>query len=208
MPRRGARPWSVFVASLGLIIILTNLLVIVFGNQARALEVSALDGAFQAGQMTLTKVGLVTLTAALLILAGLLVMQRRTRAGKLMRAVGSNREMAALIGTRTGRVEVFAYVLGSALVVPPALLNSVRAGVDYSQGHTIILMATLAVIAGGVGSITGAALGGWIIGMVHSMSDLFLPISWGNGVVFGVMLIFIVARPTGIFGKTVWKSGI
>lgn len=69
-------------------------------------------------------------------------------------------------------------------------------------------MTMVSVIVGGVGSIAGAALGGFLVGGIQGVSGWMLPLAWQNGVVFGLLMVFIVVRPTGILGTKLWQTGI
>ena len=208
MRRRGATPLSMFVASLGLLIILQNLILVVFGPDVRPIMLPGLVPTIEIGPIILQTAAVLQFIAAVVVLLGLMALFRWSRLGRSMRAVASNLEMAALIGIDPRRTYIWAFLIGSVVLVPAAFLNSVTTGLDPSLGATIMLITLISVIVGGVGSIAGAALGGWMIGISQSLSTLILPVQWQNAVAFGVLLLFIVFRPTGILGQKLWESGV
>ncbi|MEJ1229972.1 MAG: hypothetical protein WDM88_03995 [Galbitalea sp.] len=87
-------------------------------------------------------------------------------------------------------------------------MSAATSGVGAGIGDNIILITLIAVIVGGVESVTGAALGGLLIGLSQSLSALFVSSQWSGAVAFGVCLVFILFRPTGILGRAVLRSGV
>jgi branched-chain amino acid transport system permease protein len=205
---RRASPLALFVAALGLLIFLQNLIAVLFGSQAKPIVLPDLGPPLIAGDVVVTRVGLLQVLTALGLLGLALALLRWTTLGRALRAVASNQEMAAVIGVDVGRVYLQAFALGSLAIVPAALLNSATTGLDPSLGGFIMLMTMVSVIVGGVGSVAGAALGGLLIGGIQGLSGGYLPLAWQNGVVFGVLMVFIVLRPTGLLGAKLWQTGV
>ena len=205
---RRATALALFVAALGLLIFLQNLISVLFGSQAKPIVLPDLGPPLIMGDVVVTRVGLLQVLTALVLLALALALLRWTTLGRALRAVASNKEMAAVIGVDVGRVYLQAFALGSLAIVPAALLNSATTGLDPSLGGLIMLMTMVSVIVGGVGSVAGAALGGFLIGGIQGLSGGYLPLAWQNGVVFGVLMVFIVLRPTGLLGTKLWQTGV
>ena len=205
---RGATPLVIFVAALGLLIFLQNLISAVFGSQAQPIQLPDMGPPWIIGDAAITKVGLLQFVAAILLLLLTQALLKWTTVGQSLRAVATNVEMAAVIGVNVGRVYLQAFTIGSLAMVPAALLNSATTGLDPALGGTIMLMTMVSVIVGGVGSITGAALGGFLIGIAQGLSAVVLPLAWQNGVAFGLLMVFIVVRPTGILGTKLWQTGV
>lgn len=205
---RGATSLAIFVAALGLLIFLQNLIAAIFGSQAQPIQLPDLGPPLFMGDAVVTRVGLLQVVTALVLLALALALLRWTTLGRALRAVASNKEMAAVIGVDVGRVYLQAFGIGSLAIVPAALLNSATTGLDPALGGTIMLMTMVSVIVGGVGSVTGAALGGFLVGGVQGLSGWILPLAWQNGVAFGLLMVFIVLRPTGVLGTKLWQTGV
>jgi branched-chain amino acid transport system permease protein len=155
-----------------------------------------------------TSAGLFSFVMAIVILVVLGLMFRRTHLGRSFRAVASNPQMSTLIGLDAGRRYLWAFLIGALVLVPAAVLNSATTGVNSSLADNIILITLIAVIVGGVESVEGAALGGWLIGLSTSLSALFVSSEWQTAVAFGVCLVFIIFRPRGILGRVVLRSGV
>ncbi len=146
---------------------------------------------------------------------GLYLLVTRTRAGMLVRAGASNREMAAIMGVRVQRLFMAVFVLGAALcAVAGALLGPVLA-VEVGMGENILILALVVIVIGGIGSIRGAFVGALLVGLVDTAGRAFLP-SLLNAVmplnlaanlgpalaaiaIYLLMAIVLIAKPTGLF---------
>ena len=127
----------------------------------------------------------------------------RSRLGKAMRAAAQDREAAAMVGIDVDRVIVTTFFIGGALagaagVVWGLYINSGRFLMGFEAG----LMAFTAAVVGGIGNIRGAVLGGFIIGMIKAMSDQYIGGQWSRVVIFSVLILLLVFRPSGILGST------
>lgn len=205
---RGATSLTLFVAALGLLIFLQNLISAIFGAQAQPVQLPDLGPPLILGDAVLTRVAILQVAMALLLLLLAEGLLRWTTLGRSLRAVASNKEMAAVIGVSVGRAYLQAFAIGSLAIVPAALLNSSTTGLDPGLGNAIMMMTMVSVIVGGVGSVTGAALGGFLIGTLQGLSVWVLPLAWQGGIAFAVLMIFIVWRPTGILGTKLWQTGV
>jgi branched-chain amino acid transport system permease protein len=200
--------YGIFVASLGLLVVLNNLIPLIFGYDPYFFSLYGVRPALKIGPVFMQTAGLVQFVTALVMLALVMAILRWTQFGRAMRGLASNVDMTALVGIEPRRVYIGAFVLGSALLVPAALLNTVTTGLDSSRGATMILIALVAVIIGGVQSIPGAALGGFLIGIAQSLSLLVVPSTWEETSAYVLLLAFLLFRPTGIFGSRTWDAGV
>lgn len=190
------------VTALGASVLLQNLAQLLFTARPRPypqlLEgTTALPGI---GNIGTSRV--VILVAAVLVMVGLEIIVKRTWFGKSMRALSSNEEAARLMGVRTSRVISMTFALGSSL----AALGAVLFCLDQSQvyptmGVIIGTRAFVAAVLGGIGSITGAMLGGLLIGVIGEMVKLT---DYSGGVdvlVFLVLIVVLLVKPAGLLGS-------
>ncbi len=131
-----------------------------------------------------------------------------TRPGKALRAVGSNPELAQIVGFNINRLYLLAYAIGSALVAVSGILQAMDIGASPSSGTFAVIIASMAVLLGGMGSLTGSALGGFFIGMAMSLSIWKLPSEWQLTVGFGLLIILITIRPHGFLGGKITKAEV
>ncbi len=206
--RRGVGQMRIFVAAFGIQILLQNLILIVFGSNTRPINLTGFPQSFHLGSVIVGTVSAMQFGAAIVMISAVVSVLKWTQVGRSMRAVASNQETAAVIGIDPQRTFTWSFAIGGALLVPGAFLNSATTGLDPGIGMTIMLTTLIAVIVGGIGSIGGAAAGGWAIGLCQSMSQLVLPLVWQDTVTFGLLLVFILFRPTGLFGRKVWEATV
>jgi branched-chain amino acid transport system permease protein len=141
------------------------------------------------------------LAVTLPLMVGLTVLVRFTRLGKAMRAVAQNPTAAKLMGIDTDRVIGATFFIGGALggfaSVVYALYNNT---ISFQIGYRMGMDAFVAAVLGGIGNLPGAVLGGLLIGVVRAMSDQYIEARWTNAVVFGILVLILVFRPSGLLG--------
>jgi branched-chain amino acid transport system permease protein len=204
--RIAASPLVVLVASLGTLIVLENLIAIVFSTDAKVLEVPRRT--FIVGGVGFTTLHVTMVAVTAIALAALFAFLRFTRAGHAIRAVANNAEMAVIVGIDTPRVFLWVFALGSALAAPPAILIMLDRGATPDMGMEAILIAAIAVIVGGIGSLGGAVLGAFIIGLAQNLGVMAIPSEWQAAIAFGLLLVVVIVRPRGLLGKKLRKAEI
>jgi branched-chain amino acid transport system permease protein len=136
-----------------------------------------------------------------LVLGGALSLYlRRTRIGKAILAMTDNPEMARIIGIDTLRVSLIVFAIGSMISAVPAMLILLKDGASTHMGFAAVFLAFVAVVVGGVGSLKGAAAGGFLLGLVQSLGLWQIPTEWQNSIAFIVLFLMILLRPEGLFG--------
>jgi branched-chain amino acid transport system permease protein len=206
LERRGALRTSLFIASLGLLILIENLLAIVFTPDPMRLDIGALDTSLIVGPVFLTYLHVLTVVLAVAGYLTLMLFLRHSRWGQAIRAVSSSPEMARTVGIDLKRVHLLTYAIGSALAAPAGILVAMDVGAEPFRGTRFVLLASVAVIMGGIGSIPGAMLGGLFLGLLENVGIWQLPSEWQSAISFGVFLLFIVLRPRGFFGRRVQSA--
>jgi branched-chain amino acid transport system permease protein len=207
MRRKQATSMTILITSLGILIVVENLIPIGFGTQSLRLEGIA-TAPFSVGPFFLTNIHVWKICVTWTLFWSLLAFLRFTRPGKALRAVGSNPEMAQIVGFNLRRMYLLAFVLGSVLAAAGAILETADTGASPHMGTVAVLIASMAVFLGGMGSLMGAALGGFFIGMAMSVSIWKIPSEWQLTVGFGVLVLVIALRPRGFLGGKVGKAEI
>lgn len=158
-------------------------------------------------RMTIKEVMIIGVTIPLLLLMSWFVY--KTRIGTAMRATAQDREAAALMGIDINRTIMVAFIVGGALAGAAGMIalfynNSARFQMGFQYG----LFAFTAAVLGGIGNLTGAVVGGYLIGLIWNLSDGWMPTvipgwgaQWTNTVIFSILVLVLVFRPAGIFGK-------
>jgi branched-chain amino acid transport system permease protein len=151
-------------------------------------------------RFTYKDLSVIMVTVPLLLLLNFVVF--RTRMGKAMRATAQDRDASALMGINVNRTIAFAFLLGGALAGAAGLIFGMYTGTTrYTYGFDAGLKAFTAAVLGGIGNLYGAALGGYMIGIVSAFSDRILNNTWTSATVFTILILILVFRPSGIMGE-------
>ncbi len=139
---------------------------------------------------------------ALLLMAALHLLVRRTRLGKAMRAAAQDAEAARMMGVDVDRVVMAAFFLGSALAGAAGLIFGLYYEfTSFLIGFTAGLRAFTAAVLGGIGSVPGAMVGGVLIGLIEAFGGQFIGAAWADVVIFSILVLVLVLRPAGLFGQ-------
>lgn len=199
MRDRGAPPLLQFLASFAILLLGQNVLLMIFGGVPLPIS-NQISPPVQLGSIRLVQLDLVKIGFAFTVAIFVLVYLFKTPFGLITRALVANPYMATIVGIDRNRFYVWTYALGSILVVPAAFVDVSAAGASPTLGVAPMLLATIVVFTGGVGVIPAAAVSGLLLGVVQSMSALWVPLQWQTTAAFVVLLGFLMVRPTGIFG--------
>ena len=202
-PLRQAPPLSVLITAIGVSYFLQNLALILFGSQQKAYPTIVQLGQVTIGSVTIDGVTILTLLVTALIMVVLSFFINRTRMGKAMRAVSEDKAAAALMGISVNRTISITVAIGSAL----AAVASIFYGMSYvyikpTTGAMPGIKAFTAAVFGGIGSVPGAMLGGILLGIIEQLSKTYISTLWADAIVFGVLVLVLVVKPTGLLGKT------
>jgi branched-chain amino acid transport system permease protein len=149
-----------------------------------------------------TVVQVLVVATAVGLMAGLVLLVARTRLGKAMRATSFDREAASMMGIDTDRVISSTFFIASVLAGAAGVMFGLYIGETYFfMGFLAGLKAFTAAVVGGIGSIPGAMVGGVLIGLVEAYATGYVGGQWSDIVVFGILILFMLLRPTGLFGS-------
>ena len=149
-------------------------------------------------------ISVLTLLMTALIMVVLSFFINKTKLGKAMRAVSEDKNAASLMGISVNRTITLTFAIGSAL----AAFASIFYGMSYvyikpTTGAMPGIKAFTAAVFGGIGSIPGAMLGGILLGMIEQFSKTYISTLWADAIVFGVLVLVLVVKPTGLLGKNI-----
>jgi branched-chain amino acid transport system permease protein len=202
-PVRGANPATLLVTSFAVSIILQSAAEMAFGALPRSTNVSTtLTESFVAGPILIPKLSVLTVAVTIVLLVGLVAFFRRTSLGVQMRAAAEDFSMARLMGVRANRVIAVAFAMSGILAGIAALLVVAQTGsVQTTTGVNVVVIAFVATILGGIGSLVGAVLGGFVLGVLTVALQASLPLEllpFRDAFVFGLVLLMLVVRPRGL----------
>lgn len=150
---------------------------------------------------SLTMQRLIVVVVAIATMVGLHLFIRFTALGTAIRAVAQNRRGALLCGIHTERIAGVTMALGSALAGVAGALVGPIAMVYPTMGETLIVKAFVITILGGMGSIVGAIVGGYILGLIEALGAMYVSVDYKDAFAFGLLVLVLTVRPQGLFGK-------
>jgi len=206
--KKGASSLVLLLASLGLFIVIQNFISLTFGDDTKSIRSGAVTEGLPLFGARITPIQITIIIVTALLLAVSWAFMKRTRLGKAMRAVANDPELARVVGIETDQVILFTFVLGSSLAGIAAILISLDTDMTPLMGFHALLMGVVAVIAGGIGSIPGVALGGLLVGMAQHLGVWKIPTQWQDTIVFLILIFFLLFRPQGFLGRVVKKSSV
>ncbi|MEX0850611.1 MAG: branched-chain amino acid ABC transporter permease [Gaiellaceae bacterium] len=217
-PLRGAPRIAPLISALGVSFFLQNSVLLLFGADFRSYDTFDLvdvEVGISWGPLNVWVIRLVVIGAAFTMMAGLWLLVTRTKLGKAMRATAFDREAAAMMGIDVDRVIVKTFFIGSALAGAAGVLVGLVFGqINHFMGFNYGLKGFTAAVVGGIGSIPGAMFGGLFIGLADALSVGYiedftrgrLGSAFSDLVVFLILIVFMLVRPQGIFGKPAVKK--
>ncbi len=206
-PLRNAPRLAPLISAIGMSFVLQNVGLVILGPSQRAVEpvLPKTDIAFfpsGAPWFGIDEVMVVAITIPLLLVLRWFV--GSTRQGKAMRATAQDREASGLMGIDVNRTISLTFLIAGALGGAAGLVVALYYGQTWFQfGFQFGLLSFTAAVLGGIGNLTGAALGGLMIGIIGAMSDRFLEAKWTSVIVFSILILVLVFRPTGLLSERV-----
>lgn len=194
------------VASLGLSIVLENLIGLIFSPRIEYVQPrwKLLEWSGQIGSIIVTAKHLAILAITLLLLVIFWLFLARTRAGLAMRAMSNDAELATIMGLPSAKYRNMTFAVGSGLVGVSAVLISLETvTINPFMGTEYVLMAMVAMILAGMGNITASILGGLVVGLLQYAGSWYVSDRWSTTMMFIVMVVMLLVRPNGLFGKPV-----
>lgn len=195
--------FTVFVASLGMAIIVQNVIALVFGSDYVTVATPLAQGVQIAPGLFVSPLAGIAVLSALVFFGVLQLIMQRTYFGMALRALSENTELIRVYGLSSRRLSTIAFILGSLLVVPGAVLTAASTGLNPAMGEHVMLISLAATIVGGVGSLKGAAYAGMLLGIAENLALLYLGPEWSGAISFAILFLFILFRPAGFFGRAV-----
>lgn len=203
-PLRGASPLAVLITAIGVSYFLQNMALLIFGSQAKSftsiVNLPALTLA--GGKITISAETIVTIIVSLIIMVSLTLFVNKTKPGRAMLAVSEDKGAAQLMGVNVNATISLTFAIGSGLAaVAGVLLCSAYPTLSSQTGAMPGIKAFVAAVLGGIGSIPGAVIGGVLIGVIEILSRSYISSQMADAIVFAVLIIVLLVKPTGILGK-------
>ena len=208
-PLRGTPSLAVLITAIGVSYFLQNSAQLIWGSAPKNFTsiVTFPPIILFDGKLVITDEVIVTVLVSVAVMIGLTMFTTKTRIGKAMRAVSEDRDAAQLMGINVNQTISTTFAIGSALAaVAGVLLCSTVPTLQPTTGSMPGIRAFTAAVFGGIGSIPGAMLGGILLGVIEALSKAYLPNQFSDAIVFGVLILVLLVKPTGLLGKQVQEK--
>ena len=206
-PLRQATSLAVLITAIGMSYLLQNLALQIWGANPKSFPTDLITFpslSLFGGQLKISGVTLITVLANIVIMLALTFFTGKTKMGKAMRCVSEDRGAAELMGINVNRTISMTFAIGSALAaIAGVLLCTAYPTLQPTTGSMPGIKAFTAAVFGGIGSIPGAMVGGLLLGIIEILSRAYISTELADAIVFAVLIVVLLVRPTGLLGKQV-----
>lgn len=206
---RQESPWTLLVTSIGVAFVIKAMVLLMAGGRSRNYIKEGHETAIYSwwdDRIIITNYQIIILLSTVAIVIGLALFLRYSTLGKTIRAVSDNMQAAAILGIDVKKTLVTIFVLSTVLAGFAGVLIGYEQNLSPTMGLTMSIMAFASVVVGGLGSVKGAVLGGFLMGMIQNLAvsmDWFgvsISTSYKSAIAFVVLIIMLLLRPRGLFG--------
>jgi len=188
--------------SMGLIYVIQNTAAYIWSDDWRSIQSPYQEKAIPLQSINLPFDYLIIIIVTILMLLGLYIFLKTTSTGRALRATSENRIAALLVGIDVKKMDMLAFALGSSLAAAAGTLWAVSGQLfNPYMGSIPAIKAFAIIILGGLGSISGAVVGGMVYGIAENMAAYFLGGDWKDAIAFVILILILIVRPEGIFGE-------
>ena len=205
--KKGANELILLLASLGIYIVLQNIISMVFGDEAKSIRTDTVQEGLNILGARITPIQIITICVSVALIIALAIFLKKTKIGSAMRAVANDPILANVSGINSNRVILWAFAIGSGLAGLAGILVALDVDMTPTMGMNALMMGIVAMIIGGVSSIPGIALGVLLLATAQHLGVWFIGSQWQDAIAFVILVLFLLFKPEGFFGKKV-KSAI
>jgi len=201
-PLRHAPRITLLITAIGVSFLLEYVMMYFFKSDARTYNPDFfITGSFFVGNVRIPLNQLFIMTCTLILMLALNLIIKKTRMGRAMRAVSSDRDAALLMGVSVDKTISFTFMLGSALAGVAGVMYGAVFKISPLMGMQPGIKAFVAAIFGGIGSVPGAMLGGILLGIIETMVSVYISSSFKDAAAFAILIIILLVRPNGLLRK-------
>lgn len=202
-PLRQATSLAVLITAIGVSYFLQNAALLLWGSDTKIFP-TIISGSLNLGSLSINYTTIVTILACVVIVLGLSWFVNNTKTGRAMRACSEDKGAASLMGINANKMISLTFAIGSGLAaIAAVLLCAAYPSVYPTLGSMPGIRAFTAAVFGGIGSIPGAFVGGLLLGVIENLAKAYISTQLSDAIVFGVLIIVLLIKPTGLLGKKI-----
>jgi len=188
------------IASFALLILLESLILLLFGADVKTIGYIKVAKGLEFFGAIITPLQIFIIASSFVLLGLLFLFMKKTKIGKAMRAVSDNKDVAEIVGISSERIYNWAFIIGSAIAGIGGILISLEQNLTPTMGTGLMIKGFTGAIIGGIGSVPGAILGSFLLGLAENFGIWFLPSGYKDAIAFVLLFLFLLFRPKGILG--------
>ena len=195
------------LASLGIYILLQNLISMLFGDDTKSIRSGVVKEGINIFGARITPIQIVIIITAIIVTILIILFYKKTQLGRSMQAVASDRELAEYTGINTNRVILWSFAIGSGLAALAGILVALDVDMTPTMGMNALLMGVVVMIVGG-NNIKGMVCAALLLGFAQNFGVWYISSQWKDAIAFVILVLFLLIKPEGFFGKKINKVSI
>lgn len=204
----GVKNWQIMIASLGLYIVLQNIISIIWTDNILSLRTWEVEQGHEFMGAYITDVQIITIVASVFLLVLTWLFLEKTNIGQQIKAVSSNPELSGILGISKNKAITWSFALGSGLAACAGILIAADTDMTPTMGFNWLLYGVVAMIIGGMGKMRYLFLGALLLATAQHLSAYYLDSKWMNATAYIILIIFLYIKPYGFSGKQIKKAEI
>ena len=205
--RKAASPLAVLITAIGVSYFIQNFAMLVFGSNPVIYTSVVPFNSVDIGPFRVPGTAIVSIITSIILVLLLQLFINRTKQGQAMLACAQDRDAASLMGISINKTITLTFAIGSAMAgIAGVLLCSAYPSLSPTTGAMPGIKAFVAAVFGGIGSIPGAMIGGLVLGIIEILSRTYISSQLADAIVFGVLIVVLLVKPTGLFGKQIQEK--
>lgn len=208
LQKRNLASWQMMIASLGLYVVLQNIVSMVWGDSTLSFRTWEVKAGHEILGAYITDVQIITIAASVLLLFGSWLFCEKTQTGRKIKAVSSNPELSNVLGISRNKAVMWSFVIGSGLAACAGILIAADTDMTPTMGFNWLLYAVVAMIIGGMGKMRYLILGALLLATAQHLAAYYLDSKWMNATAYIILIIFLCFRPYGFSGKRIKKTEV
>ncbi len=208
LKKRNSSPLILMLASLGTYIFFQNIISIAFGDETRSIRTTTVQEGLCFLGARITPIQIVTICVSIVLIIALSVFLKKSKIGKVMRAVANDSVLANVSGINSNHVFLWTFAIGSALAGLAGVLVALDVNMTPTMGMNALMMGIVAMIIGGVNSIPGIVFAALLLAMSQHFGAWFIGSQWQDAIAFIILVLFLLFKPEGFFGKKVRSATV
>ena len=198
--KRDASPLILLTASVALLIFIESLIILLFGADLKTIGLIKVERGMDVLGAIVTPLQMWIIVIAIVLLAALYLLMKKTKIGKAMRAVSDNKDVAEIVGISSTRIFAWSFAVGSVIAGIAGILVGLEQSLEPTMGTNLMIKGFTGAIIGGIGSVPGAILGAFLLGLTENFGVWFLPSGYKDAIAFVLLFVFLLFRPQGLLG--------